>query len=171
MCSYNEFKQSAAPTMTVNANSTQCPHPGNWFGGSGYYSNAHHSYYHSSSIQQHQMLSIMQENASQNNTDPNFLSWSPAHNYQHQNFEWLPSFAAGTQTQISEYSTEGSDISPSPTSNRTLSPSYRKSPYGSVSPTYRKSPYGWMKKTSFHSDPNTGKCSLRPSFGFDIINE
>jgi hypothetical protein len=160
MCSYNEFKQS--PTMAVNSNSTQfAHHSGNWFGASsGYYPNAaHHSYYHSSSIQPHQMLSIMQENV-QSNTDPNLMSWSPHHtNYQHQttNLEWLGSLAANSQSQISEYSTEGSDISPSPTSNRTLSPSYRKSPYGSVSPSYRKSPYGWMKKTCFHSDPSAGK--------------
>lgn len=134
-----------APTMAVNS-SSQFPHTGNWFGSSGYYHNAH-SYYHPSPIQQHQMLSIMQENAAQNAADPNLIPWSHNH-HQHQNFDWMPQLT-GSQCQMSEYSAEDSDISPSPTSNRTISPSY-------MQPIRGKSPYEWMKKTSFQSEPSPG---------------
>lgn len=145
MCSYNDFKQSS--TVAMNSNPSQFSHTGNWLGtSSAYYSNPH-SYYHPSPIQQHQMLSIMQENV-QNTADPNLISWSHHNYHQHQNFEWMPPFPVGSQSQISEYSADDSDISPSPTSNRTISPSYIQ----------RKSPYDWMKKTTsfHHSEPSPG---------------
>lgn len=136
-------------TMAVNS-SAQFPHAGNWFGSSGYYHNAH-PYYHPSSIQQHQMLSIMQENV-QNGADPNLIPWSHNH-HQHQNFDWMPQLS-GSQCQMSEYSADDSDISPSPTSNRTISPSYMQQIRG-------KSPYEWMKKTSFQSEPSPGIYLIR----------
>ncbi|XKL64791.1 hypothetical protein PGB90_004877 [Kerria lacca] len=137
MCSYSDFKQ--ASTMAVNS-SSQFSHASNWLGPSTYYNS--HSYYQTP-FQQHPVISIMQDNV-QSNTDPNLISWPHNYHSQHQNLDWAPPFP-GTQGQVSEYSADDSDISPSPTSNRTVSPSYVQQRV--------KSPYEWMKRTSFQSDP------------------
>lgn len=131
--------------MAMNSNSQF--HAGNWLGGSSaYYPNAHSYYHHPSAMQQHQMLSIMQENTP--NTDPNLIPWQ--HNYQHQNLDWMPPFSGSHQCHLSEYSAEDS---PSPASNRTTSPSYNMQ-------TRTKSPYDWIKRTSFQSSeqPSPGNC-------------
>lgn len=134
MCSYSDYKQGHPMAYGQPASQFgQGSH--NWFGQT-YYSP--HSYCHGAAVPQHHMPIA-------NGPEP----WSQHH---HQGYpDWMHAIHQAPCQINAEYSTaDDSDVTPSPASNRAISPSYNM-------PARGRSPYEWMKKTSFQSEPSPGK--------------
>lgn len=164
MCSYSDYKHQGHHPMAYGQPGSQFGHHQgghNWFGQSYYAAAAaaaapppHHSYCHGAAAagvpqHHHQIVPVAAANGP---PEP----WP--HQHHHQPYaDWMhaihqaPCQLSGGGGSVGDYSTaEDSDVTPSPASNRTVSPAYNV-------PARGRSPYEWMKKSSFQSEPSPGK--------------